>query len=402
MPGPVLTPQEIAQLTKEKAKAESAAATFSAAVAGQQARAAELAVADGAFKKFFDYYNNDIIGKYDLELKAINGITRTAPIIEADIIACASLAGGRIQPALPATDVIRISNFDGTPTTTDPLNELQFIPDQALIETAVVSGYGGSTPAATILTKTVLTAGSTTLQLEDLTTTFSLSPNSVYVVADGGDLCVFKILTFVMQVSPVPPPYVADLTIEMIVPPSGSIAIGQSLDVFNGFSNGERTTKTASNPQYQPLMNYFVTTLQAKINQRITSLNSQLSAISTNQDPDGIAQLATATTNVNGSKTFLTNYLISTDISDTGLTGLSSERATRSGQASTRVSQINNAYTGQTKNYYDERYNVANNRANTSRGSLRIQKNSEQVAAASAGFAATLTAQAASIDDILP
>lgn len=404
MPGPTLSPAEITQLTKEKAKAESAATTFANAVAGQNARAAELAVADGAFKKFFDYYDTNIIGKYDLEQRWINGRVLTSPIVEADIISCASLAGGRIQPALPATDVIRISQFDGTPTTTNADHELQHIIDQAPKETVLVSGYGGTTPAASIVTATSLNAGSTTLQLTDPALTYSLAPNSVYVIKVPGDLIVFKVLTFVMQVSPVPPPFVANLTIQVIVPPSGTITSGKSLDVFTGFNNTERTTKTAIvEPLYQPLMNYLVLDLQTHINtKRISVLNNQLPAIAANQDPDGVSELTAATTNVNASKTFLTNYLVTTDISNTGLASLSSERASRTTQANTRVSQINNAYTGRTLNYYNERYNAANNRANTSRGSLRLQKNAEQVASASAGFAATLTSQASAIGSILP
>jgi hypothetical protein len=402
MPGPTLTAQEIAQLTKEKAKAESAAATFTAAVAGQQARAAELATADAAFKKFFDYYNADIIGKYDDEQRWINGRVLTSPILEADIVSCASLAGGRIQPALPATDVVRISQFDGTPFTTNADNELQRIANQAGHETTLQTGYGGTAPAATVLTNTAITPSSTTLQLEDLTTTFSIAPNSVFVVANGGDLAVVKILTFVMQVSPVPPPYIADCTIQLIVPPSGTIAIGQQLTVFSGFNNTERTNKVASNPQLQPLMNYLIAQLQSEINARITTLNNQLTAIAANQDPDGTAALATATTNVNASKTFLTNYLVTTIISNTGLTSLSTERGTRTTQANSRVTAINAAYTGQSKNYYNERYNAANNRANTSRGSLRLQKAAEQTASQSQSFAATLGAQASAIGSILP
>lgn len=404
MPGPVLSPSEIAQLTKEKAKAESAAITFSNAVAAQQARAAELAVADGAFKKFFDYYNDNIIGKYDLEQRWINGRILTSPVVEADIISCASLAGGRIQPSLPATDVIRIAQFDGNPFTTDANHELQHITDQVPKETVLVSGYGGTTPSPSIVTATALTAGSTTLQLTDPALTYSLAPNSVYVIKVPGDLIVFKILTFVMQVSPVPPPFIANLTIQVIVPPSGTITTGKSLDVFTGFNNTERTTKTAIvEPLFQPLMNYLVSDLQTHITtKRIPVLNNQLPAIAANQDPDGTAQLTAATTNVNASKTFLTNYLITTDISNVGLASLASERGSRTTQANTRVSQINSAYTGRTLNYYNERYNAANNRANTSRGSLRLQKNAEQVAAASTGFAATLTDQASSISSILP
>ena len=401
MAGPVLTPQEVAQMTKEAASAAEAAATFQAQIAAQQARAAELAIVDGGFKKFFDYYHTDIIGHYDAERKLINGQYIAAPVTEADIVASGSLAGGRIQPSLPQTDVIRIPEFDGGPLVVDPANELQYIADQADAENVLVNGYGGSSPPATVETDTAITAGSTTMQLTD-TTTFSIAPNSVFVIADGGDFAVIRILTFVMQVAPVPPPFVADCTIEVLVPPTGSIAPGANLEAFTGFSNPERTTKTAADPQLQPLMNYLVLQLQTKINQRITSLNAQLVELAANQDPDGVAAIATATSNVNSSKNILTNYLITTNISNSGLGTLSAERSQRGTDTTNRLAQIVAAYTGQSKNYFDERYNFANNRGSTSRGSLRLQKNAEQAASTSADFAATLGDQASAINSVLP
>lgn len=401
MPGPVLTSDEIAQMKKEAAKAASAAATFAAQISAQNARSVELAKVDSGFKKFFDYYDTQIIAKYDLERQQINGQRVDSPIVEADILAVAELSGGRCQPSLPATNLIRIAQFDGAPLLQNSTYELQAITNQATTENTLVTGYGGVSPAATILTDSSITATSTTLKLTD-TTTFSIAPNSVYIVANGGDLAVIKILTFVMEVSPVPPPYVADCTIQIIVPPSGTIISGQQLTAFTGFTNSERTTKTTTDPQLQPLMNYLVTDLQSKVNARIVFLNNQLVPIAANQDPDGVAALAQATTDVNGSKTFLTNYLITTNISNSGLGTLSVERNQRTTQANTRVSAINTAYTGQTKNYYNERYNAANNRANTSRGSLRLQKNSEQVALTSASFATSLGDQASAINSILP
>jgi hypothetical protein len=79
----------------------------------------------------------------------------------------------------------------------------------------------------------------------------------------------------------------------------------------------------------------------------------------------------------NTSKTFLTNYLVTTIISDTGLGTLATERATRGAQITARVTAIVAAYTGQTENYFDRRYTVANDRANTARGTLRLQKATE-------------------------
>lgn len=379
MPGPTLSPAEIAQLQAEKAKQENFRDAFLAAVPAKTARAAELAVADGAFKKFFDYYNDDIISQYDAERKALNGQYIAAPITEADIEGPAEVDGSvRTTPAMPVTDIIRVPEFDGGPLIVDSVYEQLHITDQAQIETTLQTGYGGTAPAATVLTNTAITPSSTTLQLKDLTTTFSITPNTVLIVSDGVNLAVVKILTFVMQVSPVPPPYIADCTIELLVPPSGTISAGEQLLAFNGFNNTERTTKTASNPDLQPLMDYLIDQLELQINNRIARLNEQLPALAANQDPDGTVNITTATTNVNSSKTFLNNYLLTTDISNTGLSSLSTERGTRGGQITTRLAQIVAAYTGQTENYFDRRYQVANDRANTARGTLRLQKATEQ------------------------
>jgi hypothetical protein len=399
---PNLTADEIAQLKKEQAKALSASETFANAVAAQNARALELAKVDSAFKKFFDYYNADIIERYNSERRLINGVYVTDPVTEADVLNAASLQGGRLQPTLPATDVIRITQFDGTPTATDSSYELTKLADQAQTEDRLVNGFGGTTPSASIVTATAVTSGSTTLQLTDPTTTYSLSPGAIYVVKTMSDLAVIRIDTFVMQVSPAPPPYIANCNITVIVPPAGSISSGVSLEAFTGFTNAERTAKTTTDPQMQPLMNYLIAELQTRINARITNMNSQLVQIAANQDPDAVAELAQATTDVNASKTYLTNYLITTIISNAGLTALSGERVARTTQANTRVAQIIVGFTGRTLNYYNERYNAANNRANTSRGSLRLQKNAEQVAGASAGYASTLADQAAAIGSILP
>lgn len=404
MAGPVLTPDEIAQMQKEATKAKAAAETFTAQIAAQQARALELAKVDSAFKKFFDYYNNDIITHYDSEKKAINGQFITSPITEADIQASGALAGGRIQPSLPATDVIRIPEFDGggLSVTPDANNELQFIADQAIQEDVLVNGYGGTAPSLTTVTATAITSASTTLQLTNPAATYSIAPGTVLIVSSLSDFAVVRIDTFVMQATPVPPPYIANCNITLLVAPTGTIASGQTLTAFTGFTNTERTNKTTTNPQMQGFMNYLIAQLQSKINGRITTLNSQLAAIALNQDPDAVAALAQAITDANASKTFLTNYLVSTNISNSGLGTLSTERGTRTTQANARVAAITAAYTGQSKNYYNERYNAANNRGNTSRGSLRLQKAAEQAGATSAGFAATLTDQANAIDSLLP
>lgn len=397
----VLTTEEIKQLKAQKEIAESAAITFNQAAVNSQARAEQYAVVDGAFKKFFDQYNDKIIAKYDLERRKLDGTYIASPISETDIQETATLSDNRIQPTLPQTDVVRIDEFDGGNTIVDPNNETQNISDQASIESTLQFGYGGSSPGGTVSTTTSIDANSTSLQLTS-STTYSISPGTTLMISTGGDFALVKVLTFVMQVSPVPPPYIANCTIEVVVAPSGIIPSGQVLLAFNGFSNGERTSKTASDSDYQGLMNYLIDQLELEINSRISNLNDQLSAIFANEDEEGLSEFSVATTNINTSKNFLTNYLITTNISNAGLASLAAERSIRSPQIVSRVAEIENAYTGRSLNYYDQRYLFANNRANTSRGILRLQKAEEQSVITSQNYAQGLTDQAEAIGNILP
>lgn len=375
MAAPTLTQQEIDQLEAEKAKLEDQVTTLNNAVAAKEARAIELSVADGAFKKFFDYYNDDIIGQYDDEYRALNGRFIVSPITEADVVGPATLnATVRTTPSLPQTDIIRVTQFDGGGTSTDLVNESEHISDQASLEDALVNGYpssGGFNPA-TAETASSLDSLSTTLDVIDNLNPLTIQIGDVIVVTSGGDFSVVEV-TSVTDNSTLPPPYEFTYGIDILIPPSGTIPSGASLSEFTGFDNTERTNKTANNPSLQPLMDSLIASLEDLVNSRILRLNEQITALNNNLDPDAVTEIADTLVDINDSKTFLQNYLITTDISDTGLSSLANERATRSSQITTRVTQINNNYTNQTENYYDRRYQIANDRGNTSRGTLRLQ-----------------------------
>lgn len=390
MPGPTLTPEEIAQVQKEAAKQQGFSDALTAAAPAKAARAAELGVADGAFKKFFDYYNDDIIAKYDAERKAIIGDYIAAPITEADIEGPAHINGAvRTTPSLPATDIIRVPQFDGLPIVHTAVNETQHIADQIPWEDKLVNGYSPQ-PTVNVTTKsdTALTSGSTTLNIKDVTASFTIANGDYFIVHDDTGTSALVLVT-----NAVPgvggPPYTSVLTITVVIPPVGTLASGSKVIKFTGFTNVERTAKLPTIVALQNIMDFLIAKLQLELNNRVARINEELTALAANQDPDGVAQITTATTAANTSKTFITNYLVTTVISDTGLGTLVTERGVRSPFLVTRVAQIIANYTGQTKNYYNERYNVANNRGNTSRGSLRLQF-------ATADSASTLTSYAAS------
>lgn len=401
MPGPTLTAAEIAQLKKEAARQTNFAESLAAAVPAKAARAAELGVADGAFKKFFDYYNDDIIGRYDSERRALNGLYIVAPITEADVVGPANLnAGVRTTPTLPATDIIRVTQFDGGGTSTDPLNEVQHIADQLVVENHLTAGYSPQpTINATTKSDSALTGLSTTLDVEDNSTAITFTVGDYFVVKNTTTSALLKVVT--ATPGGAGPPYTYTLGIEVIIPPVGTIATNSDVILFNGFNNTERTNKVTTNVYMQNIMDFLIADLEAKINLRIARLNTQITAINGNQDPDAVAQLATALTNVNTSKTFLTNYLLTTIISNTGLGTLATERGVRGGQITTRLSQIAANYTGQTENYYNRRYQIANDRANTSRGTLRLQVATAASSATLTSYAASATAAADAINNLL-
>lgn len=402
MAKPIPTPEQVAQLEKEKAKQEGFAAAFAAAAPAKQARAAELLVADEAFKDQFTWYNESIIAKYDAERKALDGQYIATPISEADVVGPATIdASARTTPSLPDTDIVRVAEFDGGPLINTDVNETFAIAEQANIEDVLVNGYGaGSGFNATTQTATALTAASTTLDVEDSVAAVTVSVNDVLVVKGVTEIAIIKI-TGITDNMGGDPPFEYTWDIEIIVPPSGTIAIGADFDSFTGFTNGERTTKTASDSDFQGLMDSLITDLEAQIAVRQARLAEQLAAIGTNDDPEGTAEFATATTNINTSDSFLTSYLGTTDISDTGLGTLSTERGVRGGQITARVAEIVAAYTGRSENFYDKRYSLANNRGNTARGTLRLAKATEEAAGQVLSYAGSAQDAADAMGDIL-
>lgn len=404
MAAPTLTPEQIASLEAEQLKQESAVLTFEATVPLKEARAADLAIQDSAFKSFFDYYNDEIIGIYDSERQELDGLFIIDPIVEDDILKPAELEPHRTTPALPNTDIIRVTEFDGGGTDTNSDNEQQNIINQVLNEDVLVNGISGTSPVVTgtSLTASSLNAASTTLDMIDAAGPTLFSIGDTFVVHDGGaNTAVVQVVGVTDNVGG-DPPYDISLDVLILIPPIGTIASGSDvIDSFDGFNNTERTNKVANNNDLQPLMDSLILSLTSDLLLRQVNLLAQITAIDLNQDPDGIAQLNTAKTNVLTSDSFIDNYLLTTDISDTGLLTLSTERGVRGPQITSRIAEIILNYTNQTENYYDRRYSSGNDRGSTGRGTLRLQTNAEQGAITSQAYADNAQAQADAITNLL-
>jgi len=406
MSKPVPSAPQIAAINQAILEIGTQAAAMQESANQQTAIITQKGLIDDAFKDLFAWYNDAVIGRYDAERRAINGSYVASPVTEADITGvAASPPTGRLVPTPPATAIVRIAEFDGGAyTSTDTNNELQRITDETNVITYLVSGVPGGSPTvnATTVTASSFSSASTSLDVEDPTDPLAFAIGDVILVSSGGDAGV-AVVTSVTDNMGGDPPYEFTLGVTVVIPPAGSIGAGAAvLAGFSGFTNGERTTKTASVPDYQPIMDALVAQLQAALNARLTTIGLQLTALGANDDPDGVADITTAQSNATAAQSFISGYLPGTDISDTGIGLLTTEYTGRMTYLSTRVSQIIAAYTGQTENYYDARYTTANNRGDTFSGSLRAKSNAQNVQTQMNTMAAQLTAQVAQLNSILP
>jgi len=409
MAKPTLTSSQIAAIQLEVTNKTTQQTALQDTAALQDPVITNKQEVDNAFGALFNYYNTDIIGPYDDERKAISGVFVISPVTESDILAVGgNPSSGRLVPTPPATDIVRINEFDaGGYTGTTLLNEQEHISEQATAEDQLKNGISGNSPTvnASTLTDSALTAASVSLDIKDTVAQPSFSINDVFLVVNGGsDVAVVQVDSVVDNTAiPSMPPFLFTLGITILIPPIGTIAIGSNLsNSFSGFTNGERISKIASDSNLQPLMNSLITQLETAMQARQSRIAEMLAALAVNDDPDGVAQINTATTNANTADSFITAYLIGTDVSDTGLASLSTERGTRTTELSARLAEILANYTGQTENYYDSRYNAANDRGSTSRGTLRELENAKSVKTDMQGLADGLQNSINSLNGILP
>jgi hypothetical protein len=374
---PVLTTEQLAQLAADKAQKQSLITTMTNQIAGKEAQIAKYALSDSAFQVYFNYYNDDIIGQYETESKSINGYYIEEPINESDLEGTANVDGNsRTTPNMPETDIVRIAEFDGGPLVQDSNYEALRISYQEDLEDQLVNGFPFTgTLSLTTMTSTSVNGSSTSVELTDAAS-FEINVGDYFVVIGLGSVAVLKATAVVVTPPTEPPPMIpepstATITVEVIVVPVGTIASGAQVVAFTGFNNSERTAKIPSDLDFQNLMDYFILRLSEELNQRLDFMDAQLIALNVNQDPNTTQDDAIA--NIHLSKSFIEDYLLTMNISDSGLFDLSEEREARLEIMIERLIDIDELKSA----HYDARYNMANNRANTARGTLRLQKATE-------------------------
>lgn len=403
MPAPTLTSEQRAALIAERAMVADNLAAYTANLASIPTKIAELQNLDDSYAAQITYLNDSIIGPYDDERKAINGDYEGSPVTDSDLTDCAEDLTGILYPTPPIWDINRVDYFDGAALVNDSNNETANIVTQTLLENILTSG-ASPTPTlnpATAVTASSLTASSTSLNVADPTNLMTFTIGDYFVATGSGTASLVKV-TSVSQTDPNPAPVAFTLGIEIIGRPANTITSGAVLTVFTtGFTNTERTNKVTTIPSQQALMDSLIASLEYVLNQRKTNCNSQITAIGDNEDLYAINDLATAAEEATDTIAFIDNYLLTTLISNVGLASLASERGTRGTFLTSRLVQINAAYTDQAVNYYDQRYTFSNLRANLFNGTLRLLKTVAESQTTIETIIDNLTANLASIDFLL-
>lgn len=387
-------------------------------------------IVDNAFKKHFDYYNS-IISNYDNERKAINGDYPPNPVNETDLQQAASIPPtGRLLPTPPDTNIIRLPEaFDNTILTYQPLNEINYQLKQSTITSLLTNGprYNtGTQPTVTntLQTSTEITPSSTqvTFITTDPLEAPLISVGNKFLLKDSTKQTLIEITSIISQTPATtgsclgdtpsgstdqatcllnggtwtpPSNYTGTFSFTFLEGTPTNIDTNATIDrVWSGYQNQDRINKNDATNNYNHLMSNLISSLQSNINSKIVQLNNQLTYNTNNDDPD---KATDTIANINASKQFNTDYLVHTEIgsldqgSTKGLNSLVAEQQSRFTQANSRVTEISTSYTTHTTNFFDKRYQLANNRANGSYGSIREIVTSQSVKDTMTSMAAGLS-----------
>ena len=389
---PAPSPSEIAALTALKAVADAGVLAGPGKVAAVQSAIDVQQEVENFQKSTFDVLNDDIIRRYEVERKWLDGQDITAPVVEADLQQFASDGSGRLDNGGDFAP-LRIPEFDGGPL--DALetdNETDLFTEQDNVLDILQNGYSGQiTLDPTAIIQGAIDDSSTSVIIEDDTTV--VNPDDIIFVAGGGFAALIKVVSSTLGGFCTPtatPDTEAQCTIEggvwtdtntinftYLVKPGGTIPalspIGQK--TFNGFNNTERTSHTASDSDFQPLMDGGLSNLETIFDNRIVALTNEIVEIDANQD-DNID--LTAKTKAQTSDAAIDGFLGVTppstiNISDTGITAIDNEKAVRQPEITQRIidiaAAILNGESG-TTSYYDARFDTSEGRCRLNNGSI--------------------------------
>ena len=398
---PVPSPSEIASLIALKAVADAGVVAGPIKEAAVQDALNKQQDVEDFQKETFDSLNDEIIRRYEVERRWLDGQDIVAPIVEVDITNFASRNtserlwnGGNFAP-------LRISEFDGTPLSvleSEPEQD-QFAPQDVIIDRLQNGIAGQIILDGTAIIQGAFTSISTQIIIENNTATINI--NDKLFLSGGGFAAVVNVDAIssggFCTGEPGGAPFstnqadcegaanggpgtwtTADtIDITILVGPGGTIpslsTIGQKQ--WSGFNNTERTNKVASDSDFQDLMDVLLVDLETIFNLRKVALQNQINELQ-NNDNDNLP--ASAETNAQTSITAIDSFLGVTppstiNISNTGITAIDNEKATRSAQITQRfldiVSEIGFGVDN-TDSYYNLRFKTSEGRCRLNNGSI--------------------------------
>jgi len=364
---------------------------------------------DGAMKTLFNYNHINVISQYETERRWIDGQLLQAPIVEQDLVSFVTRVGSRLDNG-ESRDIKRISQFDGVPTAyVDPMIQLKKYPIQTIdpnelaqfdvqdyFVNLLANGFTGPSPSQTIQTGTVIGPNSTSLNTQSVSGGIGVSVGQWLLIGGTSESAVIEVNSVQTAVSGSFP---ATIGFVYVVPPTGSIATGASIGSSFVITNAERTTHVTTIPARQNILDFWMNRLKDSLVLRKSALDHQIRAF----DANGNSQkVQAARQSADTSRTFITSYLglnppATMDVSNTGLSSLTTERNTRKARAVARVGDIKSEILKGEGNgsFYDRRFALAVARTNLGNGSLFILKELQALAASSQASQASASALAA-------
>lgn len=349
-----------AGLAAEKAAAENLKANVTISIQTELDK-------DELNKTYFDYYNGIILA-YEEERKNIDGQYITDPVTETDIQEAGELSGRLSPTGASALDAVRVDELDGgglNPSPSTP-NEEYYVALEASNRVFLKTGFSGA--GLSVITSSAITASSTTFTINSAASGIVIGNRLVVSGFGGGGSCIMDVtnVTVVLTTTTVTFTFVTDSGVTYS--PAGTINSGATISrTLNAFTNSERNSKTAVNAFMQNILNKAILGWQNDLTGHSGMVAAQKVAVDGNQD-DNLDQTVSPAL-----QTFVddvTNYLVTTDVSDSGLASIDAILSTRATASAARKTAITSAKAL----YYDRRYNFVNLRVNKAKGSLVLYK----------------------------
>lgn len=380
MAQPTLTPEERELIQGQKDLFDMGAAGCDAQSSAMQTQIDRYTGMDDAMKKFFNYNGEHTVRHYELERRWMDGQDLDTPVVEQDLLNYANNTGRLLNLADPYSLVpLRISQFDGAPLYhVNSTNEADQIVAMDTPISHLLTGYTTLSLLNTT-TLTALTPSSTSVTISNTTAPLSIVPGNLLLLHDATQLAILRVQTVTPVAGPPTPPppppynYVVTFTYE-IMGLTSSLPIGTivCVDHFLGFNNTERTNHVAGIVWTQPVMDQMIAVIQGCLTTRQSALTSEIAEFDANQNGD---KNPSAKTNAQASFSAMSTFLgvsppSTIDVSDLGILSMNTEKATRSGQIASRISEIASEIS--TGNFYNLRYNYSVNRVHRGNGTLTL------------------------------